>query len=205
MSMMYEFIGTTGTYSTEYSATDFRRNRDRIWMHDWCANREFRDLPADSLGTISRTASFTVNTDDTLWFYRQLQWRKTGGAMDSMTASYYAVDTFDFAVELVNAHTDARVKLLDSIGVLAQMPVKVPCLPGSPCPGTVIRHPCHCFVKGTRHGDSMYVHDFANCTLAGRIGDVPCDALAAPCADIYVEWLDSKTGNWWGPIIPCCQ
>jgi len=113
-----------------YIITEFRKNSSVIELNNWCRNKVTRNLDAEDLAGVSRTKNIVLSTGDSLSFYREFGWYDP--ATSTRTANgYYAEDSLDYAVELVNATSGARLALLDSFGVLKQVPSGYPSMHGT--------------------------------------------------------------------------
>lgn len=102
---------------TMYRVADFHQNHNRIILLSWCLGQEILGSSHQILGDSSRTQSITLATGDTIRFFRELAWFDPL-TMEQTPSNYLALDTLDYVVELVSTINDARLALLDSIGIL---------------------------------------------------------------------------------------
>ncbi len=113
-----------------YVVSNFRVNGSRLELSGWCNKDQTKNLTADSLSKVSNTGSFTTNTGDTLSFYREFNWfNPVTGART--TTNYRGGDSLDFVIELINQANGSRLALIDSFGILKQVPSGTPSLHGS--------------------------------------------------------------------------
>ena len=120
VSAAYEFdMLYDSTSLVIYSFTECKRNVSRLRLLKWNDGRAV-NADASLLSFNSTTDTFTCHIGDTLSFYREIQWRDPRtGWMD--TNSYRALDSLDYAVELVRTSDSTRAALLDSIGILPNL------------------------------------------------------------------------------------
>ncbi len=110
-------------FLTTYEFTECSHNGARIPLRHW-KDRRVANANAVLLSFNSTTDTFTVHGGDTISFYRELYWKNLmTGEQD--TAAYMALDSLDYAVELVRLSDSSRVALVDSIGLLAN-PTEAP-------------------------------------------------------------------------------
>lgn len=123
----YQMYADT-TCETDYQITGFKVNGRRWRLLHW---KGWRIINADApfLNYNSRTVDTVVHAGDTLSFYRDLSWRNplTG---QTLTNNYLSFDTLTYSVDLNRAADNARIVLLDSIGVLPRVPHGVPIIHG---------------------------------------------------------------------------
>lgn len=120
----WRFAMTYDSAQVQYEITEFERNHTRIRLANWCSGKKLEE-EAEDLADSTFTETFTVYAGDTISFYRELLWTEPyiGGPSNGL---YYARDTLDFAVEMLDAFTGARLALLDSIGALREIPSGLP-------------------------------------------------------------------------------
>lgn len=110
-AMDYDSLG-----HINYTLTEWRRNGTPLVLPTWIDGRRV-NASATLLSCNSTTETFTPAAGDTLSFYRELIWKDPTTSLQD-TNNYYALDSLDFAMELLRASDSARVALLDSIGIL---------------------------------------------------------------------------------------
>lgn len=110
-SMQYDSV-----MNIHYLLTEWRHNRSILYLPSWIDKRAV-NARASLLSYNSTTDTFTCVTGDTLSFYRELWWADPMTSLQD-TTNYYAVDSLDYAVELVRASDSTRVALIDSVGIL---------------------------------------------------------------------------------------
>lgn len=120
----WRFAMTYDSAQVQYEITEFERNHSRILLGNWCSGKTIEGEAAE-LADSTFTGAFTVYAGDSLSFYRQLLWTAPydGGPSNGL---YYALDTLDFVVELIDASTGLRLAVLDSIGALREVPSGYP-------------------------------------------------------------------------------
>ncbi|HVZ40910.1 MAG TPA: hypothetical protein VHI13_16640 [Candidatus Kapabacteria bacterium] len=110
-SMHYDSIETI-----QYLLTEWRRNQTNLRLPSWIDSRVV-NASATMLSFNTTTDTFTCATGDTLSFYRELWWYESMTS-DQDTNNYYALDSLDYAMELVRDSDSLRAALIDSIGIL---------------------------------------------------------------------------------------
>ncbi len=110
-SMQYDSM-----MNVHYLLTEWRHNRSILYLPSWIDKRTV-NARASLLSYNSTTATFTCAAGDTLSFYRELWWADPMTSLQD-TNNYYAIDSLDYAVELVRASDSTRVALIDSVGIL---------------------------------------------------------------------------------------
>jgi hypothetical protein len=121
----YEFLMTYDSLcEVSYKLTEWKRNGTPLRMPEWRDERTV-NAAAGYLGFNSRTAAFTCKTGDTLSFFRWFRWNSLIPGHNDVEG-YAALDTLDYAVELVRTSDSTRVALLDSLGALPRA------IPGRP-------------------------------------------------------------------------
>jgi len=113
-----------------YRVADFKKNGARLVLSSWCEGQDITDSTDADLGSISRTAAFTLATGNVLTLYREIAWYDPA-IREQDPDNYYAKDTLDYVVDLINAGSGARLALLDSIGVLRRTTRGVPTIYGT--------------------------------------------------------------------------
>lgn len=82
-------------------------------------------LDEASLSNLNRTDNITLNTNDTISFYRNFRWyNRFDNAMT--TSNYYSRDTITYKVELLDSIDNSRLEILDSFTVLRCVPSGTP-------------------------------------------------------------------------------
>jgi hypothetical protein len=117
------------TARIEYLITEIRLNGVNIPLDGWRFDSVVADYDAADLSNHTRTRAITVHTGDTISLFRELTWyhRQT---KTQDTGNFYALDTLDYAIELNQDSSGARLALLDSMGVLRRTTVGPPTLYG---------------------------------------------------------------------------
>lgn len=115
---------------TMYRVTDVKLNNAPLWLHGWCEGKTIRDLSPAALADSTRSDTFTVHTDDTIRFYRELAWFNPA-TLNQTPDGYYALDTLDYVVELIKASNGVRRALLDSTGILRRTTIGAPDIYGT--------------------------------------------------------------------------
>lgn len=123
-SMHYDSSRTIFTFG------ECKLNGVKIHMPTWHFDSTITTMEADQLSNYSRTASMKLTTGDTISFYRELGWYNPH-TEEQIEEGYYALDSLDYAIELVESNTGIRKALLDSIGVLSRVNPGRPVFHGS--------------------------------------------------------------------------
>ncbi len=97
----------------EYLLTEWKRNGIPVRMPTW-ENGRVVNAPANYIAFNSQTDTFTCRVGDTLSFFRWFSWQ----SLQPSGSGYAALDTLDFAMELVGYDDSSRVALIDSMGAL---------------------------------------------------------------------------------------
>lgn len=128
-SSAYHFEFNYDQSATVFIVTEPMHNAQKLRWSGWCKMREIRDLEPPQLSDTSHTESFVVQEGDQVSVYRELSW--IGGSLAAFPTTYFARDTLDFAIVITDAVTGGRLALLDSIGLLRQVPTGSPTYYGS--------------------------------------------------------------------------
>lgn len=113
-----------------YRVAEFKKNGARLILDDWCEGQVILDSTPVALGSISKTDVFTVSSGDVLTLYREIAWYDPA-VYEQEPDNYYADDTLDYVIELINASSGNRMALLDSIGILSRSTRGVPTMYGT--------------------------------------------------------------------------
>jgi len=126
----YEYMMSYGaTCQTEFIFTECRKNGELLKLLSWNYDRKV-NAPAELMSFNSRTANVLLHAGDTISFYREMSWiNPTNSRMD--TNNYYALDTLEMIVYLVNAEDGSPMAQLDSIGVLPRTTPGMPTIYGA--------------------------------------------------------------------------
>lgn len=126
------------TFLISYDFAECRRNGERLTLRHW-KDRRVVNANARLLSFNSTTDTFTCRVGDTLSFFRELYWKDlVTGEQD--TANYYALDSLDYAVELVRLSDSTRVATVDTIGILANTTMGPPRIHGTHPLMAVVRY-----------------------------------------------------------------
>lgn len=101
---------------TRYLFTECKINGTLWKLAKWWDGRTV-NANADLLSYNTRTVPKQLQAGDTISFFRYLHWRNPMIGLQD-TNNYYALDTLDFAVELVRSSDSLRIALIDTIGIL---------------------------------------------------------------------------------------
>ncbi len=161
-SYQYEMIYDS-TSRIDYTFSECKLNNGRIRLRNWQDGR-ISTAPISEYNDSTRTDEVTLAAGDTISFYRHFQWYNPMTRKQSFS-NYFATDTLDYVVDLVNAATGLRLALLDSFGALARVPAGSPVLYGLHPIIAVVRFPVpsamagkHAFVRVhiDARGDGLY-------------------------------------------------
>ena len=100
----------------DYRIAEFRKNGERLLLSTW-SDGTFVNADNELLNANNCTETFTINTGDSISFYREFGWVEPETRLQD-TNNFYALDTLDYSVELVRTSDSTVVALIDSIGVL---------------------------------------------------------------------------------------
>lgn len=152
MWTMMSFVAANDSGMTRMKIGEFKINGSRIILDNWCWNRTIHNSPDGQLSDSSTTLPMVVSTNDTITFYRQLDWMHLPEKYQQ-TDNYYAEDTLDFVVELREASSRNLLDVIDSVGILSQIPTGSPTIYGNHGLAAVVKY----VVPSTYDGDSVYL------------------------------------------------
>lgn len=140
-----------GTSRTDFIFTECKKNGELIKLMTW-NHRETISAPAEVISYNSRTVNFQVHAGDTISFFRSMGWyNPTTNHQD--TNNYYALDTLEMIVHLVNADDGRPLAQLDSIGVLPRTVPGMPAIYGTRPVLALVSY----VVPGSLDGDSVLI------------------------------------------------
>lgn len=161
-SYWYEMIYDS-TNRVDYLFSECKLNNGRIRLRNWNYGR-LSTAPLSEYNDSSRTDEVTLGAGDTISFYRHFQWYNPMTKKQTFS-NYFATDTLDFVVELMDATTGLRLALLDSFGALPRVPAGSPVLYGLHPIMAVVGYPVPAAMAGKRafvhvridaRGDGLY-------------------------------------------------
>jgi hypothetical protein len=122
---------------TRWAFSEFLLNRKKLFLSNWCMNRAINydaendqavaDWTEEEMRERSTTRIFPVQGNDTIQFYRTLNW------VDRLTSSlsfnrYVNSNGLAFSVELINTIDRSRIVLLDTFRIEPTTSSKKPCI-----------------------------------------------------------------------------
>lgn len=128
-SPSYHYEMNYDAYRTQFLFSECKKNGALLYLLSW----NFESLvhvPEELMSYNSRTANFLVHAGDTISFYREMEWYNPA-TNEMFTTNYYALDTLEMVVYLVNGADGSPLVQLDSIGVLPRTTPGMPTIYGA--------------------------------------------------------------------------
>lgn len=128
-SPSYDYEMIYDSSRTQFVFTECKKNGSLLKLLAWNYTRLYH-APQELLSFNSRTENFLINTGDTISFYREMEWYNPI-TNEMLTTNYYALDTLEMIVYLVDASDGKPLAQLDSIGVLPRTTRGTPIIYGT--------------------------------------------------------------------------